>query len=473
MKETVPFSKRIAYSAPAFALALVGIPIYVYIPKFYTDVVGVHIAILGYLILAVRLFDAFTDPIIGFISDRSRSPYGRRRPFIAGGSFILGLSIYLLFNPPEASPTFETIWFGILIFALFFFWTVVSVPYESLGPEITFDYHERTTLFSMRDGALIAGTFVAASAPVLVSEALGLTAGPSGERAKFFWISIMYVPLLIVFCWWCILAIREGPPAGASEQEGIWQGLRQVGHNRPFIILLIAYTVAAFGSNLPATLILYYVEYVIQSKQADLFLALYFITGIVFLPGWVFLSRRIGKKHTWIGSMCINTGAFMGVFFLGPGDASLYGVFVFFSGIGFGATIAIPSAMQADVIDYDELITGKRREGRYIGLWSISKKLAAALGVGATLSILGASGYKPNVEQPAQVLLILRVFYALIPSFCNLLALIIAFAYPINSSKHEEILKAVAARKAGKDVPDPLNPESRIFASGAIHVPSK
>ena len=157
--------------------------------------------------------------------------------------------------------------------------------------------------------------------------------------------------------------------------------------------------------------------------MADFFLVLYFVTGIVFLPGWVLLSRRIGKKWAWIASMAINTGSFVGVFFLGPGDAPIYGVLVFFSGIGLGATIALPSAMQADVIDYDELLTGERREGQYIGLWSLAKKLSAALGVGLSLSLLSYAGYTPNVEQTEGVRMTLRVLYALIPSLFNLLGL--------------------------------------------------
>jgi GPH family glycoside/pentoside/hexuronide:cation symporter len=221
---------------------------------------------------------------------------------------------------------------------------------------------------------------------------------------------------------------------------------------------LIAYTISAIGNNLPATLILYYVEYVLQSKMADAFLLLYFITGIVFLPGWIAIARRAGKKAAWLASMAVNTGAFIGVFFLGPGDAAIYGVLVFLSGIGFGATLAIPSAIQADVIDYDELMTGERREGQYIGLWSIAKKLAAAVGVGAGLSILGMVGYTPNVEQTAQVQFTLRTLYALVPSVCNMIAFFIALAYPITSSMHREIRSAIAQRKEGRPAVNPLKP---------------
>jgi len=177
------------------------------------------------------------------------------------------------------------------------------------------------------------------------------------------------------------------------------------------------------------------------------------------LPAWVLLSRRIGKKWAWIASMGINTGSFVGVFFLGPGDAPIYGVLVFCSGIGLGATIALPSAMQADVIDYDELLTGERREGQYIGLWSISKKLAAALGVGVSLSILSYAGYTPNVEQSETVRMTLRILYALVPSLFNLLGLGIALFYPIGIQAHREILAAIQKRRAGQKVQDPLRPK--------------
>ncbi len=448
-----------AYSAPAFALAVVGIPVYVYIPKFYTDVVGVHIGVIAYILLVVRLFDAFTDPALGYMSDRSRSRFGRRRPYIALGSVLLAVSLYLLFNPYPGSRTFDTLWFAICIFSLFLFWTAVVVPFESLGPELTFDYHERTTLFSIRDGAMLAGTLAAASAPVLVGRILGLPPTAEGERLKFFWISVVYAPFLIFCCWWCVLSLKERNLMESGLQPPFWKGLRAVLENKPFLLLLASYTVAAFGSNLPATLILYYVEYVLESNQADLFLAIYFITGILFLPGWVLLSRKLGKKWTWIASMGVNTGAFIGVIFLGPGDEGWYGILVFLSGVGLGATIALPSAMQADVIDYDELLTGDRREGQYIGLWSIAKKLAAALGVGVSLSLLATVGYVPNVEQTETVKLTLRILYALVPSLFSLLALGIVLFYPISRNVHERILAAVAERKAGRSVADPLRPD--------------
>jgi GPH family glycoside/pentoside/hexuronide:cation symporter len=459
----VPLYRKLTYAMPAFALAVVGIPVYVYLPKFYTDVVGINIASLGAILFSVRIFDAVTDPVIGYVSDQTHTRFGRRRPYIALGSFFVVVSMMFLFNPPEASAAFETVWFAFFIYALFLFWTVVAVPYESLGPEITFDYNDRTALFGMRDGFLIAGTLAAASSPAAVQGLFNLSSDAAGEKAKFFWISVFYGPLIIATCWWCVLSIKEIPQRVADDHVRFWKGLRQVTRNRPFVILLIAYTISAIGNNLPATLILFYVQYVLQSDLADMFLLIYFATGILFLPGWILISRRTGKKIAWLASMALNTGAFIGVFFLGPGDTLIYGILVFLSGIGFGATLAIPSAIQADVIDYDELLTGERREGQYIGLWSIAKKMAAAVGVGIGLSVLGLAGYTPNVEQSEQVRLTLRTLYALVPSICNIIAFGIALMYPISSRIHQDIRTAITLRRDGHSVQNPLAP-SEVLA---------
>ncbi len=457
--KTLSWTEKLAYAAPAFALAVVGIPVYVYIPKFYTDVVGVHITALGAILLVVRLFDAVTDPAIGLVSDRLRTPMGRRRPLIAAGAVLTVGAILLLFNPPAGmGENAATIWFMILIFLLFLFWTVVIVPYEALGPELTYDYDERTSLFSMRDGALIAGTLVAAASPGAVKWIAGLGEGPGGERDTFFILSLAYTPLILAACAWCVITFRERARRDVYANMRIVEWIRSSLSNRPFRILLIAYTISAVGNNLPATLILYYVEYVLHSPRADLFLMLYFVTGVAFLPLWVYASGKTGKKAVWIASMAVNTGAFFWVFFLGPGDEVMYGILVFLSGIGFGATLAIPSAIQADVIDYDELVTDERREGLYIGLWSIAKKMAAALGVGAGLALLGAAGYQPNIVQSESVVMTLRVLYALVPCLCNAVAIGVALYYPISGELHRQIRAAIDERAAGHPVHDPLNP---------------
>ncbi|ABW66163.1 MFS transporter [Desulfosudis oleivorans] len=450
-------TRKLAYSGPAFSLAVVGIPVYVYIPKFYTDVIGVPIGALGLILLLVRLFDAVTDPAMGYISDRLKTPFGRRRPLIAAGAVLTVAAMALLFNPPAGLGTAAaTAWFAVMVAALFLFWTVIIVPYESLGPELTYDYNERTALFGMRDGALIAGTLVAAASPAIVKALWHIGETAEDFREVFHVLSLLYGPLILASAAWCVLSFRERTTVRPETAAPFFSGMASSLQNRPFRILLISYTISAIGSNLPATLILYYVEYVLHSPRADLFLLIYFVTGILLLPLWVAGAKRFEKKNMWLAAMAVNTGAFFGVFFLGPGDEWAYGVLVAISGMGFGASLAIPSAMQADVIDYDQLQTGLRREGVYIGFWSVAKKLAAAVGVGAGLALLGVSGYDPTINQSPAVVTTLRVLYTLVPCLCNLVAMAVAWRYPLTREVHQQIHRQIQRRLAGEPFVDPL-----------------
>ncbi|MCB0325664.1 MAG: MFS transporter, partial [Bdellovibrionales bacterium] len=248
---------------------------------------------------------------------------------------------------------------------------------------------------------------------------------------------------------WCLRQVRERH--WADEQRPTGSFLREylrVLANKPFRLLLISYTVGAFGAALPATLILYYVEHVLGASlsAANGFLILYFLIGFLCLPGWVWLAGKMGKKEAWLTAMAINTGAFAGVYFLGAGDLFWYGVLVALSATGYGATLAIPSSMQADVIDFDEYLHGTRKEGQFIGLWAVAKKLAAALGAGIALVILGMTGYAANAEQSETTIEALRILYAGVPCLCNFLAIAIAWRYPISEASFHEMRAAIDAR---------------------------
>lgn len=332
-------------------------------------------------------------------------------------------------------------YFGFWLFVLFFFWTLITIPYESLGPELTPDYHERTSLFAFRDGFLIVGTLLAEASPLLINEAMNALGRVPVEKVRFSIMAFIFSPMVIIFSLYCVYRIKE--TFTGKEKDKLLRGFSTVFKNRPFLILIAGYTISAFGSNLPATLILYYAEYVLKAQNAEGFLLIYFLTGILFLPVWIMGSRKIDKKKAWIISMVINTGAFSGVFFLGPGDALIYGILVCLSGTGFGAGLVLPSSIQADVIDCDQVLTGHRREGLYIGLWSVARKLAAALGVGMGLFLLGESGYSPSIDQEASAVMMLRVLYALVPCLCNVVAIAIISFCPISEQKHARIRKTI------------------------------
>lgn len=449
------------------ALAMVGVPVFVYLPKFYTDVVGVSMTAFGAVFLAARAFDAVTDPWIGALSDRSRNPRGRRLPFIAKSALPLAICVLWLYAPPEGPVGASPWWFATGVIGLFLFWTTLIVPYKSLGPELTQDYDERTGLFAMREASLVVGTLLAAALPVAIEAAL--PGGASDQRLRFQIYAAIAVVVLLWACWWCVRRVPESPPPPDSAEPGkpepsIAAGIKQALSNRPFRILLIAYAVIAIGSNLPAALITYFVAYVLGQEDVGIYLIVYFTIGITLLPLWVRAASRLGKKRVWLAAMAVNTLAFAPVLFLSRGDEWIYGICVALSGTAGVATIALPNAIQADVMEYDELLSGRRREGRFMGLWSIAEKLAAAFGVGVALPILEASGYRPNVEQPAHVLWTLKLLYVAVPVSCNVVAFVIASRYPIDRSAHLAIRHAVEERRMGRDVLDPLDPTRTLPA---------
>ena len=428
------------YGALALPLALLAITFYVYIPKFYSDVVGVDLGLITTVIVVARIWDAVIDPMIGNLSDRTNSSLGRRRPWILYGSLPLAIFFFLLLYPALCPLGYELWWFAVTSIVFFLFWTIVSVPYEALGAEISFNFHERTRLLSFREGALVLGTLFAGVFPaVLEIKSLGLSADQ-----RFFLLGLSYAIVLVIVAVVCVRAVEERSWAVEKKPtQGVFISAKQALENKPFRILLIAYTIGAFGAGLPAILILYYVEHVLGSDKGSLFLCLYFLVGFICLPAWVKLSRKIGKKEAWVIAMVVNTAAFAGVYFLGAGDEFWYGLLVSLSAVGYGATLALPSSMQADVIDYDEMLHGTRREGQFVGFWAISKKMAAAVGGGIALWILDATGYTPNVEQSETTVWALRVMYAGVPCICNAIAIAIAWQYPIDQSRYEEIRAAI------------------------------
>lgn len=438
---------RLAYGAPNFGLALVGVPILVYLPQFYSDVVGVPVAWIGVAFVAGRVLDAITDPLVGMLSDRSQAASGRRRPWILWGCLPLALLSAAVYVPPSGlSETAVLGWAGVVIVGWFLAFTAVGVPYRALGPELTDDYDERTALFSVRESLLVVGTLFAAVGPGAIGWALGLTDGdPSDERRRFAWYVACTAPVLIVTCVWCTSRVTERfgqPTSPRTEADGLRQQLRQALDNRPFVLLLCAFVVIALGSGLPAVLITYFARYVLHSDLVPVFMLVYFGVGLAFLPLWVKLSRAHGKKRAWLGAMVVNAGFFAFVSFVGDGQELAYGLLVAGSGIGGVAVLALPYAMQADVIDHDEAKTGLRREGLYGGLWSIAEKTAAGLGLGVSMLVLDTAGYVPNVEQTPQVISVLRVLYIGVPCTCTAIGFLIAMRYPLDRDAHQ----AIAAR---------------------------
>lgn len=410
--DTAPSARRLAgFAAPALPLAGLSVPLYVLLPTVYADTLGLGLALTGSLLLAARLWDAVSDPLIGWACDRFSLPFGRRRGWMLAGTPLTSLATILLFNPPDdAGP----LWLLGLSLAAYLGWTMLLVPYGAWAAEAGQDYHSRTRIMSWREAAVILGTILASALPALTDDtrqALGWLGWGMG---------LLLPPAVLLAC---VSLPEPSRPHGRPPRLNLpllWQ-------NRPFRLLLAAYGLNGIANGIGATLFLLFVTHRLQAaEQAGPLLAAYFFCGLLSVPLWLAVSRRLGKDRAWRISLFAACTAFATVPLLGPGDLALFTLICLASGLALGADMVLPPAMQADVVEADTLAGGGGRAGLYIALWGMATKLALASAVGLAFPLLAWSGFDPArtpADQTAETTLPLALLYGLAPILCKLAAL--------------------------------------------------
>jgi GPH family glycoside/pentoside/hexuronide:cation symporter len=455
MDARLPLGVKLAYGAPNFAGAGMAIPIAIHMSIFYSDTVLVP---LGYIALAVavaRAFDAITDPVMGWITDRTRTRWGRRRPWMLIGAPLCALSFIALFTPPAGITALQAAgWFSISYVLYFLFHTMYSIPHYGLGPELTLDYKERSSLFGWMEGFTVLGTMAAASAPAVLIPRLG------GARPGYAALAVgMGVMLALLYLWQCI-RIKERPDFYQREPNPLVPGVRRVMRNRPFRILLAVYLAGSVTAAIPGLLMPFYTKYILQPENPDrwigIFLVAYFGSGFLFLPFWIWLTRRWGKKQVFLFTFPVGIIAAFSLFFLGKGDLVPCFWILVWAGSVFGVRLFLGPSMQADVIDYDELYTGKRREAQYGALWALMFKFTIIPSASVPLAILAVVGFEPNVQQSETVQFALRAIYGFGPAATGVVAFALALFFPIKEDVHRQIIAGIQAHQRGEPARDPL-----------------
>jgi GPH family glycoside/pentoside/hexuronide:cation symporter len=445
-----------------------GVPIAIAMTKFYSDNVGVALGFIALGQAISRAFDAISDPLMGWVSDRTRTRWGRRRPWMAIGAPLAAVFFVMLFSPPEdISPIAGAVWFTTAIFMFFVLNTIYGIPHYGLGPELTNDYHDRTSLYAWRDASSILGTIIAAATPSIamgVLRARGVDAKVA-EREIYFWFSIAMATLLVTLYWWLVYRVRENPSFSKRAPNPLVPGVRRVLRNRPFRILLACYLVSSITAAIPGIFLPYYLQYVLGVgnwfEQLGPLLIAYFGSALLSVPVWLRIARRFEKRDVWFWHYAIGGCASLALYFLPllvTGDAAigpLYLVLIW-AGAGFGCGTFLPPAMQADVIDYDELYTGKRREAQYGALWGIATKFAVIPGASIPLAVLASVGFVPNAVQTDTVVQTIRAIDGLLPAAMAFTAMYVSARFPITEKIHRAIVAGVDAHGRGESVVDPL-----------------
>lgn len=407
------------FAAPSLPLAALYFPVYVFLAEFYSAQRGLSLEFIGGVLIAVRLFDAISDPVMGWASDRVRTPFGRRRPWLVLGAPVVMLSAWALFVPPEDA---GGLWFAVFITALTFGWTVMLTPYFAWGAELSGGYSERARITVWRDTAGLIGTILAA---LLYN--MGET-----KAGGMMLIAAMIVILLPLGTLACLIAAPE--PADHSSAKPRRLPLAALFRQEPlFLRLLLAYFLNGAANALPATLFLFFVGDRLGAPDlGGPLLVVYFGAAVLAAPVWTWAVRRYSKHRIWCIAMIYASIVFAGALFLGPGDLWLFAVICCLSGAALGADLALPASIQADLVDRDTAASGEQRTGQHFAIWSLVTKASLAVTSGLALILLGWIGFSTGEENARPVLAALAGLYAGAPIVLKLMAVAVMWSFPLD-----------------------------------------
>ncbi len=443
---------------------------------YLTDTVLIAPALAGVIVAVGKIWDAVTDPVVGYISDRTETRWGRRRPFILIGSVPLFVTMAIMFinpllffdkvsflNPevfsntfvwadalwnPKEHQTFLLIW-GILFFCLLnLAYTLVNIPYSSLTPELTRDYHERTVLNGYRFGFAVFGTLLGAGAAFPIIYAFGNYNIGFAVLGAIFGLVMMITALITFF------SVREPKKHGKKPTKGFFETYLKVFKNKPYLLILFTYALHITGITIVTGVAVYYFKYVLEAeKEVTTAMLILLVTAMLFIPVSVIVGKRVGKKMVY--------GIGMGIFALAISIIGTLGnimpinfsfVMMFVAGIGLGFTYVMPYAIVPDAIEYDYLLTGERTEGAFYGIWTFMLKIGQALALAITGIVLQLTGYQENViPQPEPMANFgILVLIGSVPAAIFLIAIYTLYHYPITEDRYKGILAEIEKMEAKK-----------------------
>jgi len=452
MDDKLTLGSKVKYGLADLGFALITSAIQFFLLFYYTDVAGINPALAGVALMTGKLtWDAVNDPLFGYWSDRTRSRFGRRRIFMLIGAIPLGIAAWIMFSLPKGLTGAAA-----FLAVLFSFWlvdsfhTLTTTPYYALTPELTRDYNERASLTSIRMVFSVLGYILGAALTTVLAglfQGLGLNMQQAWSATGAVFGAVAIITTLVT-----TFSVRERPEfAGEPSKLPPIKAILTSFKNRPFVILMLAFILSSFSFTVLTALVPYFIQYQLNMGDQVSFVLLVMLVmiGIFLIPAKI-VSDKINKGPSYALGLFIASLAVISSFFLPHAPTALIYVVAAVAGIGFSAQWVFPWSMLPDVVEYDEKMTGDRREGIYYGLWAFLTKFTSALGVAVSGWALGLFGYVPNVEQTAQALFGIRLFFSIVPAVVILISLPFLIWYPITRKNHAELVLELAQRAAAR-----------------------
>jgi glycoside/pentoside/hexuronide:cation symporter, GPH family len=432
-----------AFGAVALPLSTIGLPLTIYLAPFYAGEVGLSLAALGTAMVLARILDIVVDPFIGSLSDRVRTRFGLRKPWLVLGAAVLLLGMVKLFHPPPGvTLAYFLTWLGVMYVGF----SLVQVPHRAWGAELSPHYDERTHISSVRQFFATAGLIVSTLVPAIVLGQKGATS--ADVLSALATMTLIVLPLLV------LLNLHFTPDrtlarAASSGVRMDWRAQwRAVKRNGPLRTILLVLFIGFSAETFRQTLTVFYARDVIGVPNLGLIYVYYFVSAFIGVPFWRWVAKYTGKHKALAGGMVIAIGTNLGLFFLTRGDVALFTTMFIIKGFCFGALDLLPAAMLADATDVDTAISRKSRAGLLFAMAGVVTNFGQAVGQGLSLNALSWVGYRAAGETSEAALTSMRVLYALVPSVVLALALLIALRYSLTGARHDRLRLALGRRLA-------------------------
>jgi Na+/melibiose symporter-like transporter len=448
----VPLGTTIAYGMPGLGAGYMYLLMSLYVMKFSTDVLLIAPAVMGVIFSISRIWDAISDPIAGYLSDRTTFKFGRRRTWMLLSFIPISFGFLAVFSPPESMQGQSLdLWMMIAILSFYSAITLLNVPHMALGAELSEDYHERTRLFGVRHIGFTLGSILAlVSMSLLISE----ENNPEGDvRQLASGLAFYAIGAMSLMIFFAVSKLKENPEFQNRVNKNPFKAFRDVWINPHAKILIIVLFIENLGGAVIGVLTLYVTQYIVEAPAwAPLIIFAYMLPSALSVPLWIPLSRRFGKIRLWVFSLAFTGISFGGIFIIPFLDSVTDRLIVMFIGAALGGMAAgcggaIGPSVKGDVIDYDEYLTGERKEGSYFAALNFVFKSATGIMLLVTGFVLQFSGFIPNQPQTMEVKIALISLYGLVPLvFYSLGAYLLYKKFKFGEKEHAAIKQQIQER---------------------------
>ncbi|MDO8409563.1 MAG: MFS transporter [Phenylobacterium sp.] len=436
-----------AFASLGVPMAAAGLPLAVYLPPFYAQELGLGLGVVGAIFMLSRVWDALTDPLVGILSDRTRTRFGRRKPWIAAGAPVFALAITAIFMPALFGVQPGAVWLAVWLGILYLGWTAVQIPMLAWAGELATQYHARSRVQTFIQVSHALGLLLVLILPAgldALAARNGVAASGSLKLAAMAgFVLVLLGPTLVA----ALVFNREPPATSAARGPGVARQLRSALRD-PLILRVLASDFAVtLGQLIRSSLFVFFVSAYMGRPElaAGLFL-LQFVFGVFAGPIWLKVGYRLGKHRTAVAGEVAQVAINLALFLVTPETLPLLLALTVAQGLAQGSGNLMLRAIVSDIADKQKLETGEDRAGLLFSAFSLASKAATAVAVGVALPLVAVLGFKPGAENTVEALLGLKLVFTLGPALAHAASALLIARFPLDESQHREIREALALR---------------------------